>query len=49
MDKTAGIFIDHVERDLLEAKDLLQAGLESALDCVAGRAPKATKVMSKQR
>ena len=35
MDSTARTFVDHVEHDLLEAKKLLQSGLETSLERVA--------------
>jgi len=48
MDNTARNFIDHLEHDLLEAKHLLQSGLETALERVRGAAEGATAAMTDQ-
>ena len=48
MDNTARNFVDHLEHDLLEAKNLLQSGLEVALERMRSAAGKATKAMSDQ-
>lgn len=48
MDNTARNYIDHVERDLLEAKHLLQSGLEIALERVGSMAQITRTAMTDQ-
>ncbi|MDB4566851.1 hypothetical protein N9Z78_02500, partial [Akkermansiaceae bacterium] len=46
MDNIARNYIDHVERDLLEAKHHLQSGLETALERVGSMAKTAKTAMT---
>ena len=48
MDNTVRNYIDHVERDLLEAKHHLQSGLDTALERVGSMANISKTVMSTQ-